>query len=263
MNTTHPVRAFFAAWELLLDLRVPDKLRRRYPPEKADPRLTLLAVPAVGFAVAVVVLLAGTLLRHTFLFSENGAAILFALAVTILLDAKDSGRGVSLLIAVVAMLFRKIPLLPSLPQLRSPNLGSLSGAVPVAALVLLEMFKLGMWFLTFRAHAEAYLLVVVVLSFSLQGTLMTLPNLEDRAPFLDVPAPLQNQVWPVAVFLVLFVGIFLPLATLIATGATILFALVARNLCDRLYGGVTADLVTLAGAANELLLLFLGVIILG
>lgn len=256
MNLAIPFRSFIEAWNLLLDIPLPESWRKKYARTAPDPQLTLFAIPVVGLAAALILLIPGVFFRQ--IFPQNGAALLFALVATILLDAKDSGRGVSLLLAIVSMIAGKIPILPSLPQLRPPRLSALAGVIPTAGLVLLEMFKLGMCFLIFRNGAESYFVVVLVMSFTVQGVLMTLNDLDTHEQFLKIVPPLHNQVWFAAIFIALFVSIGFPLPVLVAVGATLLFALVVRNLADKLYGGVTADIITLAGAAIELTLLFAG-----
>ncbi len=244
-----------AAWDLLLDIPIPDSWRR-YETNRPDPQLTMLAIPVIGALSAVVILILGA--AYAGIFTRNGAALLFALTATLFLDARDSGRGIGLLLTLLALAGRKVPLLPVLPQLRPSGPGTVSGAVPMAAMVLLEMFKLGAFFLLYRHGAGCWLAGVLILSFSIQGFLMGLPDLDTGHPFLEVSGAEQSRIWLVGIFFMLFVALRLPLAAIAGTGCAIVFAWTVRNAAEKIYGGISAEMITLAGAVAELGLVLIG-----
>ncbi len=244
-----------AAWDLLLDIPIPNSWKR-YETARPDPQLTLLAIPVIGVLSAVVILVLGA--AYGGIFTRNGAALLFALTATLFLDARDSGRGIGLLLTLLALAGRKVPLVPALPQLRPSGPGTVSGTVPMAVMVLLEMFKLGAFFLLYRHGAGCWLAGVLILSFSIQGFLMGLPDLDTGRPFLEVATAEQSRIMLVGIFLMLFVALKLPLAAIAGTGCAVIFAWAVRNAADRTYGGISAEMITLAGAAAELGLLLVG-----
>ena len=61
--------------------------------------------------------------------------------------------------------------------------------------------------------------------------------------------------------LVLFPAIAQPLAVLVTFGVCAAFALAARHYAEELYGGITAEMITLAGAVTELAALLCGVLL--
>ena len=246
---------FLAAWDLLLDIPIPTAWKR-YETDRPDPQLTLLAIPVIGALSAVVILVLGV--AYGGIFTRNGAALLFALSATLFLDARDSGRGLGLLLTLLTLAGRKVPLLPALPQLRPSGLSGISGAVPMAAMVLLEMFKLGAFFLLYRHGAGCWLAGVLILSFTIQGFLMGLPDLDTGHPFLEISGVEQSRIWLSGTFLMLFVALKLPLAAIVGTGCAVVFAWTVRNAAEKIYGGISAEMITLAGAAAEVGLLLIG-----
>ncbi len=259
MNQFNPPGHLAAAWELLIDLPLPQGLAEYRKNGYAWPQMTLLAMPVIGLITALLLELFGAACGAV--FGHTGASLLFALAVTIFLELKDSGRGTGLTVLMVSALANKVKPFAVLPQLRAPHLNTLSGALPVLSLVVIELFKLGTLFMLFHNGAMIYLTTVLVLVFTAEGFLMTLPDLDSGKPFLAVPDKELMPVWFVAIFIVLFVALRFPAAVLLGIGAAFLFALVLRNCCDKLYGGATAEIVTLAGSITELLLLFIGLLL--
>lgn len=247
------------AWELLLDYPLPKSWRNSAKDGgEPSPYLTMLALPVVGLIVALLLLLFWKVC--TGIFHGIGPAMLFAVAATLLLDCKDSGRGQSLLVTVISAAMRNVRLAPLLPQLRAPHLNDLVGAVPVAALVLLELFKLWGFFMLARYGAVEWIVAVLVLPFTVQGYLAPLRNLNGKGEFLAVLPAQQPHIWMVAVFLMLFLALGMAKAALVATAVAFLLALLCRNWYDRMFGGVTAELITLTGAVAELAVLLIGLL---
>ncbi len=257
MKKANFLTSFSSAWEMLLDIPLPGALAGKQG--DTDPQWTLLAMPVLGLAAALVLQLCGAAFGA--IFGPPGAALLFALTVTVFLEWKDSGRGTMLLVTAISAKSRRVPLTGVLPQLRAPHLADLSGAVPVLALVVIELFKLGTLFALYRGGATIYLSALLPLAFATQGFLTSMPDLATGRPFLSIRAGVQSQVFIVAIFIALFVAIRFPAAVLAGAGAVLLLGYGMRNLSERLYGGVSAEMITLTGALAELLLLLAGLLL--
>lgn len=254
------IGSLLAAWDLLLDIPLPAAWRR-FREDGSDPQWTLLSMPAIGCVLSAAILVLGRIYGE--IFTLNGAALMFALSAVLFLDARDSGRGLGLLLTLAAQMFRRVPLAPLLPRLRPFEQGLASDPVPTAVVAVLEIFKVCSLFLLYRHGAGCWLVAVLVLSFSIQGSLMCLPNLDTGSQFLDVSRDEQSRMWIVCVFLMLFVALKLPLSAIAGTGCAVAFAWIVGNAAWRTYGGISAEMITLAGAVAELGLLLVGFLFAG
>ena len=78
---------------------------------------------------------------------------------------------------------------------------------------------------------------------------------------MAVAASERNKLWVPVVFLMLFPAVAHPLAVLVTFGVCGGFALAARHYAEELYGGITAEMITLAGMVAELAALLCGVLL--
>lgn len=262
MKKNNFLSSLLSAWDLLLDIPIPRGLAQGAGYQSGAPVMpqwTLLAMPVLGLLAALLLELGGA--AYGAIFGSPGAALLFALTTTVFLEWKDSGRGTVLLVTAISAKSQKVPLTGLLPQLRAPQLADLTGAVPVLALVLIELFKLGSLFALYHGHATIFLSAMLPLAFAVQGFLGTMPDLATGRPFLSIRAGAESQIFIVAIFIALFVAIRFPAAVLAGAGAILLLSYGMRSLSDKLYGGISAEMITLTGAVAELLLLAAGVLL--
>ncbi len=251
--------SFAEAWQLIWDFPMPGILRNAAGKEKANPYFTMLAVPVTGLAAALLLLIFFKFC--TWIFSGIAPAMLFAVAATLFLDCKDSGRGLSLTVTAASLLTGGTDITPALPKLRPADLNEFKGAVPAAVMVLLELFKLWGFFILARYGAAVWIIAVLVLSFTVQGVMMTLRDLNGTEPFLAVMPPRHLHIWIAATVLILFLGLSLPKAALAGLVCSFIFAVICRNWFERIFGGATAEMVTLAGSVSELMVLLLGLLL--
>lgn len=262
MKKNNLFSSLFSAWDMLLDIPIPRAMAQSAGYQSgapAMPQWTLLAMPVLGLLAALLLELCGA--AYGAIFGPPGAALLFALTATVFLEYKDSGRGTVLLVTAISAKSQKVPLTGFLPQLKAPQLADLTGAVPVLALVLIELFKLGSLFALYHGNAMIFLSAMLPLSFAVQGFLGTMPDLATGRQFLSIRGGAEGQIFIVAVFIALFVAIRFPAAVLAGAGAVLLLSFGVRSFSDKLYGGISAEMITLAGAVAELLLLAAGVLL--
>jgi len=96
---------------------------------------------------------------------------------------------------------------------------------------------------------------------TVQGSLFSLPDRSSGVPFLAVQEKDRNKLWILAGFLMLFPAIAQPLAALAAFGLAYVLAMAVRHLCENLYGGATAEIITLTGFTAEIITLLSGLIL--
>ncbi len=252
---------FGEAWELVMDWKRPSFLKKEEDLTPPNPYFVMLAIPVTGALAALALLLLWKICL--WFLPGTGAAILFAVAAAIFIDCKDSGRGQSLIITLITAAMRNVNITQILPVMKSSSLNSLAGAVPAAVLVLLELFKLWGFYMLARMHATVWIFAVLVLGFAMQGTLMCMVNLNDGKPFLAVPHARQLHIWFVPLFVMLFLAIGLPAAALVAAAAVFVTVFLCRNWFEKIFGGVTSEMITLAGAVTEIMVLLLGMLFIG
>ena len=259
MRKNQLLAALGGAWELMLDFPMPGFLRSAAHAARPAAGAILLAIPLIGLvcgALPVIVLkLTGTILP------PFGNAILFAAVMTTLLLAQDSGRGFRLLLEICRALTSGQRLLETLPVIRPralteiSDLGSTLGAFLTIGFLLTGFSYLGC------CGAMVWAVPVMLTGFATQAHLLALRNLKGGIPFLAIPERERNKLWVLTVFFMLFPALTYPLAVLVTVGVCGALALAARHFAETLYGGVTAEMITLAGFTAELAALLCGVLL--
>lgn len=259
MKKTQLLAALDAAWEMMLDFPLPRFLRAGTDAARPGAVAVLLAIPFIG-------LLCGAVPALIFLFTGTflpafGNALLFAAAMTALMLAKDSGRGFRLLLELCRSLLAGERFAETLPVLRPralsaiTDLGSTLCAFLVCGFLLTGFTRLG------GIGAMGWAVPVMLMGTAVQGHLLSLRNLQGGLPFLTVSEKDRTKLLVLTVFLMLFPAIEHPLAVLVTVGVCGVLALAARHFAEELYGGITAEMITLAGAAAELAALLCGVLL--
>ena len=246
------------AWEMMLDYPLPRFLQSGTS-GRPSATAVLLAIPFVGLFCGALPVIAAKI-TGTFL-PPFGNAVLFAALMTVLMLTMDSGRGFRLLPELVRTLLSGGKLSASLPILAPRKLTEINDL----GSTLCAFLTLGSWLTGFAylgyAGAMMWAVPVMLMGTMAQAHLLSLRNLRGGLPFLAITERDRNKLWVVAVFLMLFPAIAHPLAVLVTFGVCGGFALAARHYAEELYGGITAEMITLAGFAAELAALLCGVLL--
>ena len=245
-------RGFGAAWDLLIDIPLPQALRPesgRRP--QADPLLTAAAFPLIGFVTGLLLLTVGKLFLAV--LPLRAAAVAFMLLTAAWMECKDHGRGLGLLVNFLSSRFRGEPADRALRQL-SADLDGSRGAIPSAVLSVLVIFKLATYYLIFVNHLGAMLPAALILGFTMQGELAALAEPGSLPAAIDDAGLKAMRL--TAGFCLLFTLLFAPLAVLSATAAAVLLATGIRFRLLRSGDEVNDRVITLAGVMVETLVLF-------
>lgn len=245
------------AWEMMLDLTPPRFLRTGTG--KPSAVAILLAIPFIGLLCGAVPVIAVKITGSV--LPAFGNAILFAAVMTVLMFVKDSGRGFRLLLELCRVLSGGGKLAPSLPLLTPRRVAEISDL----GSTLCAFLTIGFWMtgFTYLGYIGVMLwaVPVMLMGMTVQAHLLSLRNLRGGTPFLAIAEHDRNKLWVLAVFLMLFPAIAYPLAVLVTFGVCAAFALAARHFAEELYGGITAEMITLAGLVSELAALLCGVLL--
>lgn len=248
-----------AAWDILLDYPIPERWRPLVRPGRGpgETMFTAWAMVVLGFLYGWLLVVAAWFCGQ--IFAPTGAAVIFALLTVVAIDGKDSFRGLWQLAAVADAAVKKQPVFDLLPDLDAdPN--RLQGVIPAVTIVLIELFKLLVGFLLYRHGMVWFYPALFVLDFTFQATLAALPDDRTGVPLLELPGNGAALLWIPAAVLLLLVALKAVTPVVLATVAALVVIGVFRTFCRLNYGGVNASLITLGGAALELLLLLVALL---
>ncbi len=249
-------RGALAAWGMVIDFPLPGALRK-YTVRAVPGNWVLAGFPLVGAAAGAVIALAAWLFSGV--LNPVAGSLFFALAGLLFLDLKDFGRGIGLLTSFFELKARGIPVVEALPEL-DPDVSRIGQPSAVVLLAVLEILKLALLFLLSFYGAKLWLAAVLAGSFSLQGLLAALPVRLSGRPLLVLPGKNgRREFLATALALAVVWFVFFPLATLAAVLILYWLSGALGRAFDRIYGGVTADFITLSGVLAELLLLLIGI----
>ncbi|MDD2404505.1 MAG: hypothetical protein PHV75_09200 [Victivallaceae bacterium] len=255
MKLEEYMKYFCTAWELLIDLPLPKILKKSGTDDDYGIEVQY-SFPLVGLLLGIMVLIVGFLLSF---LNSFAAALIFAVPMAILVIAKDSGRSIGSLISFIELKAENVSTITALYNMKSDirNIQSLSAVISIVTTML---FYLLVFFLMSLNHFYYWMIPVMVLSFTLQGTLATLPLLHNEKPLITVPRLAQNQIWLIAGFIVLFVLIKTPYATLITAALAFLAARLLRRYLLSNLGGISTHIIGFAGFVFEIAALLIGII---
>ena len=254
-------RGVLAAWEMLIDAPPPEMLRNVVAErsKRAVPvPFRLAGFPLLGVVFGLLLALAGSFLIRV--FHPAGGALAFAVVALLLLEWKDGGRSLGLSASALTQRWRGVPWDETLERM-NPDLNALTSPLSAAILTLLEIVKAAMLFLICFGHANSWLVIVLAGGFAVQGALAGLPELGSGHPLLEIPERCRRRAlgWTVGGICVVWM-FFFPFGALIA-GLAIWGMIVGfSRYFDRNFGGISAEMITLAGSAAEFLLLLIGVL---
>ena len=250
------LRGMIGAWEMLIDFPLPDSFVRKFG-GRVDATLKLAGFPLVGVAVGILLALAAAFC--SLVFKPVAGCVIFAILATAFLDLKDSGRGLALLTSGFLLRYRGVPFREALPGLTGDwnRIGNPLAAVFVS---LLEVGKAALLFALAFGGAKLWIVVILAGAFTVQGMLALEPDRDSGLPLLPVPQENRRRGWWMAGIVGVVMLLFFPFGV-IAAAVVVYFASTGfAGFFRRNFDGVTPDLITLAGALVELLLLVAGLL---
>lgn len=255
--------ALAAAWEMLIDRPKFSGVAagRIAAVERENPRLVLWCFPLLGLVLGVVPAVLCGLLHAV--MPPVGGAVLFALAVFLMLEMKDSGASLALSASLVEQKVRGQTWRGAFARL-SPLWSSLG--TPAATLTVLAMaaVKLTALALIYRCGSYWFPAAVLVLNFTVQGALASERSIIDASPMLAVRRDRKQEVWYVAALALAVLFFLKPWAWELLVAGLASYALCRgfRRRCLANFSGVDANLVTLAGGWAETLALLAALLLL-
>lgn len=255
-------KAFFNAWDMLIDFSLPF-LKRDEGDNAVKTENTVILTqaffPVVGVICALLALLLGLILGK-FLYPIPAAAV-FAGVLTYFCIYKDDGRGLAGLMYLAPFKNKGIPLEQSLFDLPD-SIADVNTPPATLTMILVILFKLFAFSLMAFYGYIYWLVAIFILEFAIEGDLATLPSIQAGQPVLAIKKSKQRYIWFIAGFMVLFVLFEAPVASLLLFGVAFGLSYGVKAYCNGRLGGIDSRIIGLTAYVFELLALLLGVMLL-
>ena len=250
-------RGTLAAWGMLIDFPLPEYFRQQLG-RGVDSLSTACGFPLVGVAVGI--LLAVVAGFCSIVFNPVAGGVVFALLAAAFLEFKDSGRGAALIGSFFLLRQRGYTAADALPRLNS-DLAGLNNVMIGLLLGILEAVKLCFLFLLCFFQAKLWIVVVLSGAFFVQAYLAMQPVAGGAPPLLPVSPENRMRLWRILAVLYVLLMLAFPVGMIGAAAVVYFCATGLARYFERSCGGVTSDLITLAGSFAELLLLLIGILL--
>lgn len=251
------IRGIGGAWEILIDYQLPAFLEK-YQTRSADHLARLIGFPLLGLVLGVVPGLIALFCAIT--FNRVAGCIIFTLLTAVMLGLKDSWRGSGLLLSFLLLRIRGISTSESLNAL-NPALVKTDSPQVMMLFAIFELMRAIFLALLCLYGSMFWLIVIMVGSFTIQGVLAVLPEIQSGKPFLAIPEENYNKIAiPTAVIYVLLMP-FYPVGIIVAGAAVYFIAVGLRRYFLNTFNGITSNWITFAGAITENILLLIGLLL--
>jgi cobalamin synthase len=264
MNIKDWLKYFGMAWDMLIDLPLPKKVVDFSDDESYDINAQR-CFPLVGLLVGLLTIILAALLSK--MMNMSAAAILFAAIMTIFIVLKDSARSLGSLVSFIELKTENVATVTALYNMKGNiNIRQPQSLVAVLSIFLVMIFYLLMFGLMIIYNCYFWMLLVFMLSFTIQGTLATVPSVGDKKPLIAVPPQGVLQIWYIAGFISLFVMFYAMPGSIFATLITFALAFLGTQWLGRFsenkVGGISINMIGFAGFIFEVIALLIGIIFL-
>ncbi len=248
------VTAVAVAWQLVIDWPLPKKVRKycdEFNQEESG-ELIAMSFPVVGLILGAALVFLAAVLRS--MLGEVAGGVLFAILAILALELKDSGRSIRTVISGIGGGIEQKSITSGLSFINQ-DFNALSPIIAsLVALIYLIIKLLGLGIISI--YQPSWVIAVLVLGFTAQGFLATLPSALSDDAMLVVSEHSKHHLWLVAGFILLFF-IATPVMPLLSFLVAIAGSYFFGNLCTKT-GGLDPARVTMFGALIELSTIFIG-----
>lgn len=249
-------RSFAAAWEMLSDF--PQLPERETPFREPPPAAVLYWFPAIGALAGISLALLGAFAEG--ISNRIAGALIFGALSLAFSELKDSGRGTSMLCALLLARLDGEAFSDTLPRLRSERTDIYAPTAQMTML-LLRTARFALFCLLGYCGARFWLVGILIASFAVQGDLATCGGADGAPPLLAV-TPRQRRsyrIFAAALLAVLMLPVF-PLSAVAAGAVAWILADAYRRMMERECGGMDPDAITMAGLLTEWSALLIGIL---
>ena len=256
---------FSSTWDMLVSVKLPEPLRGR--PKGADddedfeiPELARPLFPLVGAALGLCAFLPAWFLIR--IPGNPAAALVCGIAIPALLEFMTRGRNLAAFAAFLEARWHGATIAQSVTK--SPETGFDEAKSPSGMILILSVyiFKAACLGILVACSHPSWFIVAFTGSRLVQAHLASLPSPSGGVPVIDTPDRFENHHWYFAAGAMLLGGIAELPASMIAVAICWLMAKSFSRICISQLGCANSRSILIAGYASELILLFLGILLL-
>lgn len=255
-NIKYSVAPFTEAWEMLLDVELPDSLVAN---EDVEPDTMLLNFPVVGAVIGIACYVVAWVMN--IVPGKPVAPYLAAIVITLGLEFITSGRYLSSLISFIENKTAKRSTPESLVLLNDEFNAQRSST---GTLLLVSLFLVRVLCFSFLIQNGClfWLIIALTLNYGAQGYLATSDELQSGEPFLRTSENFVRNLIITTAAIVLIIGLAYFPAVIVALAITGFSVIRMKSYCEDRLGGMTPRMIGLAGYIAELLALITGLTLL-
>lgn len=252
--------SFVRAWEMLIDLSLPERLGELSDEEGGDNTLTLLFFPVVGAAIGLVF---WGFARLLMIFPGNpSATIISSIAIVLALEIMNSGKSLSMMASFIELRYHEKLSLHDATLAMSDDFKVEKSTIEIVSIVSIFLLRLLLFGLIILAGAPFWIITVLTCSAAAQAYMVSSIDAETSEPFMEVDERLCFLPWLVAAVIVFVTGFSSPAAVFCALLVSILLSVISQKYCESRFGGVTAGIISVFAYKIEIIVLFIGIIFL-
>ena len=249
------IKSFCESWEQLFKCPVPEKFKQMGSTTIGLDWLVKACFPVNGALLALVFYLLALLVAS--LSAPVGGAIIFAIAATILSEAVNAFRDLNNLGYFITLRLAGADNQSAIRNLQKVNCNSLA----IIAQVFTLLIKAVCFGFLFHYSHLYWLVIVFVLSFTMQAQLGKLPDIDSKLVQHPEDHHMRFTFWYVAAFLCLLFFLKAPVLILISFAVCLLYSLSMFAWLWRELGGASPAITALTGYSLQLLLLLFGLML--
>ena len=256
-NIKYSLAPFSQAWDMLLDLSLPESLDSSN--EQVESETMLLNFPVVGAFIGICAYITAWILN--IVPGKPIAPYMAAIIIVMGLEFITSGRYLSSLISFIENRVAGRPTHESLIQLNDEFNAPRSST---GTLLLVSLFLLRILCFSFLIqHGSMFwIIIVLTLNYSTQAYLASSVDIKSGDVFFDLSSRFERNLLIVTAGLTLITGLVCFPVVAVALVAVGFGAYKFKQYCDRQLGGMTAKMIGFGGYLAEGLVLLIGLTLL-
>ncbi len=258
-NLKYSLAPFAKAWDMLLDIHLPENFDLDDNSDNLASDKVLLHFPIVGACVGIVAYLISWLLLT--ILGSTTAPYLSAIIIAIGLEFATSGRNLSSFTSFFESKIsgHKTPqCLAYLDDDFSVNRN------PMGMLIIISsfLFRIFCFSLLIQTGNRSWLIITLILSYGSQGYLASGTDLRSGEPLFDLPFKFTRNIWIVTAVALFIFGLTSLPAPFIALALVIFLSFKFKKYAEGNLGGLTGVIIGFAGYCVELIALLTGIALL-
>ena len=256
-NINYWLTPFIKAWELLIDVKLPESLS--VTKGNTHEETVLLNFPVVGAFVGFACYLIAWLLN--IIPGKPISPYLAAIAITLGLEFITSGRYLS---ATISFIENKIASRSTIESLALMNDEFNTQRSSNGTLLLVSIFLIRVLCFSFiiQYNHPFWIIIATTLNYGEQAYLANDNDIRTSESFFELGQEFNRNVWIITGAIILILGLFYIPAVSVALALAIFIGSKFKSYCNNKLGGTTSKIIGFSGYVIEIITLLVGLTLL-